>query len=199
MANMRHALLPALSSVVFSMCVAQTANASSDLALLDPWGSNAELTDGSHFFGQLHSKFEAGFNDQWSFSLANNGDASIDLSAVSLGKMSQLFGLTQLSLSATDSLGNNIGSVGSDGTFHLTGLSAGLPYKIAVAGTATGLFGGAYFGELAVNSDSPAAVPIGDSLPFFASALLMLGWKLKAKSKTSKDGRCNTYQLQLTA
>ncbi len=83
-----------------------------------------------------------------------------------------------LSFSLFDDEGNLLGSAGENGTLSNLALHAGEWYTLSVSAQIKGIFGSAYHGSLNV---TPSAVPLGDSLPFFASALGLLGLRYRKR------------------
>lgn len=82
-----------------------------------------------------------------------------------------------LTVSLFDEEGDLLGTAGENGTLSALGLAAGQWYTLAVSGKAVGMLGGIYHGNLSIESAAP--VPIGDTLPLFASALLVFGLRSK--------------------
>ena len=144
------------------------------LRLLQPSANaNSNLTNGTYQFGQFESSFSGNFTDNWRFSLAENSQVSLTVSALNLGN---LLGIKGLGLKLFDASNNLLGSITSANSLNLL-LAANTQYWFSVSGSARGIFGGAYLGTLKVST--PTAVPIGYSLPMFTAALLLLGWKLR--------------------
>lgn len=171
---------------------------------------NDELQNGTYDFVQIHSKVGKTFNDTWGFSLAQDTLASISIFDLELGT-SGAGALTQwqnhhqshgkkndswlnsgklldnkfLSFSLFDEDGNLLGSAGENGSLNNLALHAGEWYTLSVSAKINGLFGSAYHGTL---TTAPAAVPLGDSLPFFASGLglLALRYRKRLQPKRSK-------------
>lgn len=164
---------------------------------------NGELEAGSYLFGD-YNHAQKGFFDSWSFSLAETSDVTISLFDVALpggdgfltqdgtrgGKhqkswqqyFSALLDNKFLTASLFDQEGVLIGSLGENGMLSALGLESGNQYTLAVSGKAAGLMGGIYYGSLDVNQ--VAHVPLGDTLPLFGSALLVLA--LRARRKNEK-------------
>lgn len=144
---------------------------------------NTDLGTGSYDFAKTHDPET--FTDVWEFTLASNATVSVNLQDLVLGAggtgtldpsgfevtpgSSNLFDNKFLALNLFDGDGNLVGSTGEGGTLSNLSLLGGQLYTFTVSGKAAGLFGGAYHGSLDV-----AAVPLGEALPFFASALGVL-------------------------
>lgn len=162
---------------------------------------NRNLESGEYLFANLHETKNpnkgTSFFDEWSFTLANTSNVTVNLFDVELplgnigklfsddakyGKKSNAIGSLLdnkfLTVSLFDEEGTLLGTAGEDGTLSALGLTAGNWYTLAVSGKAAGLFGGLYHGSVAV-----AHAPIGDTLPLFASALVVAAWRLR-KNKT---------------
>ena len=144
---------------------------------------NRDLETGEYAFFAFHSPIGSGFFDDWSFSLADNANVSISLFDIEIplgfdfgvekdGKSSgtpYLFDSKFLTVSLFDGAGHLLGSTGEDGILEVSNLLAGEWYTLTVSGKVNGLLGAGYLGSLQI-----AEVPLGDSLPLFGSALLVL-------------------------
>ena len=164
---------------------------------------NKNLDAGEYEFAAIHESIgkKAGksFFDEWSFTLADSANVTInlfDLAIPSSGSFlypegwkgskksqSSLFSALLdnkfLTVSLFDDEGLLLGTAGENGTLSALGLAGGEWYTLTVSGKAAGLLGGAYVGSMDV-----APVPIGDTLPLFASALLVGAWRLRKTQKT---------------
>lgn len=169
---------------------------------------NDDLQSGTYDFVSMHEKTGKTFNDVWGFSLAKDATASIsvfdlELASSSVGtsllQAQQQHGNSQnshekkndswmsggklldnkfLSFSLFDEDGNLLGSAGENGTLSNLALHAGEWYTLSVSAQVKGMFGSVYNGSLNV---APAAVPLGDSLPFFASGLGLLALRYRKR------------------
>lgn len=159
----------------------------SDSALSQHDLMNSDLTAGSYEFANFNTP--GGFFDEWHFTLA--GDANVSFSLFDLEQpltgvplaplgrngsvsspisSSYLLDNKYLTVSLFDKSGLLLGTVGQNGLLSALGLHGGDDYTLAVSGRAAGLLGGVYHGNLNV-----APVPLGNTLPLFASALLVVG------------------------
>lgn len=163
---------------------------------------NDDLQTGTYDFAALHLNTGKTFNDVWGFSLAEDATASIsvfdlELASSSIGAPAlQQYGKSHgkkndsslsngklldnkfLAFSLFDEDGNLLGSAGENGTLNNLALHAGEWYTLSVSAQVKGLFGSAYHGTLDI---APAAVPLGDSLPFFASGLGLLALRYRKR------------------
>jgi hypothetical protein len=166
---------------------------------------NKQLEAGDYVFADMH-KSGKGFFDEWSFTLADAADVTVSLFDVTLpgiganflypeddkpGKghghgygwkehkptWTSLLDNKFLTVSLFDNEGTLLGTAGENGMLSALGLAAGQWYTLAVSGKAAGFFGGIYHGTLSIESASP--VPIGGTLPLFASALMVFGLRSK--------------------
>lgn len=153
---------------------------------------NSNLVAGTYEFAGFNTP--GGFFDEWHFTLAGDSkvsfslfDLEIPLSGsplLPLGRKksddshsnssSNLLDNKYLTVSLFDKAGVLLGTVGENGLLSALGLHGGEDYTLAVSGRAAGLLGGVYRGTLDV-----APVPLGDTLPLFASALLVFGLRAK--------------------
>jgi hypothetical protein len=167
---------------------------------------NRNLTDGDYAFAKLHTTDRSNFLDEWKFTLAENSDVSITvldlelpLSGSSHGDASDaakyfdkkhfdewchqnnsdmLLDNKFLTFSLFDHSGNLLGTAADGGTLSVQNLLAGEWYTLTVSAKINGIFGSAYHGNVEVE-----AVPLGDSLPLFSSALLLLA--IRARKRIS--------------
>lgn len=168
--------------------------------VVDGHWKNVSLSSGSYSFADYHAPGQS-FFDSWSFSLAQTSDVVVNLfdlltpeagpnylvpnqnglfhrSEHSVNDLVQsLLDNKYLTVSLFDADGNLMGTAGENGMLSAFGLGAGEEYTLGVSGKAVGLLGGLYHGTL--NVQNAPAVPLGDSLPLFASALLVLGLRSK--------------------
>ncbi len=152
---------------------------------------NQGLSSGEYLFANLHGvslgKKGYGFFDEWSFTLSESANVTISLfdDVVPLFPGNPAYGSQStgsgnlldnkfLTVSLFDANGALLGTAGEQGTLSALGLVAGDWYTLTVSGKTAGLLGGLYHGSLAV-----APVPIGDSLPLFASALTLAAFRLR--------------------
>jgi len=143
--------------------------------LLPTANANVDLSSGNYMFGQFHSSFSPNFSDAWTFSLVQDSKVTLQFFDAALGpKLGKLLNADQLSLSVFDNSHNLLGSANSHGLLNLE-LSGAVNYSLAVSGVSTGMLGGFYLGSMQVSP--PAAVPLGDTLPMYLSALLVFGWR----------------------
>jgi hypothetical protein len=84
-----------------------------------------------------------------------------------------------LTFSLFDSNDNLLGSSGENGSLTGLNLIAGEWYTLTVSGKVAGLFGSFYYGKLSV--EPVQAVPLGDTLPLFGSALALLALRARKK------------------
>lgn len=165
------------------------------------WNGSSSLTSGDYTFADYHRPGKS-FFDQWSFSLAETSDVVVSLFDLLIPNSgsdnllpqrngfshkfehSETKNLTKslldnkyLTVSLFDGQGNLLGTTGENGTLSAFHLAGGEWYTLGVSGKAVGLVGGLYYGNL--NVQSAPAVPIGDTLPLFASALVVLGLRSK--------------------
>ena len=100
----------------------------------------------------------------------------------------KLFDNKFLSFSLFDEDGNLVGSAGENGVLSNLALQGGEWYTLAVSAQVKGMFGSAYHGTLGVTAleSTPSAVPLGDSLPFFASSLGLLGLRFRKNLKLQR-------------
>lgn len=155
---------------------------------------NKNLDEGEYDFLGLHHKQGKSFVDEWKFTLADTSNVVISLEdyELSLGNAYTSKGKKHssgylvdnklLTFSLFDANDNLLGTAGEDGTVSALGLDAGVWYTIVVSAKVNGVFGSAYHGTLAV---SPAVVPLTDTLPFFASAMLVLAGAKRRKSNAA--------------
>lgn len=170
---------------------------------------NDDLQAGTYDFAEMHLNTGKTFNDVWGFSLAKDATASISLFDLELASSNvgtspavsalQQYGIPQsghgkknetwlssgklldnkfLAFSLFDEDGNLLGSAGENGTLSNLALHAGEWYTLSVSAQVKGMFGSVYHGSLNV---APAAVPLGDSLPFFASGLGLLALRYRKR------------------
>jgi len=165
---------------------------------------NKNLNEGEYDFAGLHSKLGSTFSDEWSFTLADTSNVVINVTDIfqSLGggiKSLSSFGFGDshhgknqskpssstalldnkfLTFSLFDDEDHLLGTAGEGGSISALGLAAGEWYTITVSAKVNGIFGSAYRGSLDV---TPTAVPLGDSLPMFASALLLMTIRTKKR------------------
>lgn len=166
---------------------------------------NDDLQIGTYDFAQVHLNTGKSFSDIWGFSLAEDATASISVFDLELASSSfsapalqylqqdkknhgkkadswltggKLLDNKFLSFSLFDEDGNLVGSAGENGTLSNLALHAGEWYTLSVSAQVKGLFGSAYHGSLNL---APAAVPLGDSLPFFASGLGLLALRYRKR------------------
>lgn len=151
---------------------------------------NKNLDAGEYDFVGLHGKQGKTFADEWKFTLADTADVAISLTdySMSFGGISYLsddkkgrkhknssgsFLLDNkfLTFSLFDADDHLLGTAGENGTITALGLEAGEWYTVTVSAKVNGVFGSAYRGALTV---APTAVPLGDTLPFFGTALVAL-------------------------
>jgi len=175
--------------------------------LSDKARKNQDLETGDYAFADIHKSGRT-FLDEWSFTLADSADITVSLFDFTLPGMGSnfLYQDTQhqnsghgkpsykdkshghnvfkslldnkyLTVSLFDEEGSLLGTAGENGTLSALGLAAGQWYTLAVSGKAVGMLGGIYHGNLSIESAAP--VPIGDTLPLFASALLVFGLRSK--------------------
>lgn len=175
-------------------------NGAGVLSTHDQKNSNLEI--GSYDFVQMHTKTGKTFTDLWGFSLASDETASIsifdlelssDNSSPTLQEFGKKYGATStssklldnkfLSFNLFDADGNLVGSAGENGTLSNLALHGGEWYTLSVSAQIKGIFGSAYHGVLDV---APSAVPLGDSLPFFASALGVLGLRYRKRLQLNR-------------
>jgi hypothetical protein len=151
---------------------------SGGLSLLSPVpNANTNLAQGNYQFGQFESSFSPTFSDKWTFSLAGSSQVKLSVSDQELGGgFFNLLNLTNLKLELFDSSNKSLGSIKDNQSLNLLVAAPG-QYAFLVTGSARGILGGLYLGNLEV-----APVPIGDSLPFLTAALLMLGWQFKSRA-----------------
>lgn len=170
---------------------------------------NKNLDAGEYTFAAIHESNgkSAGksFFDEWSFTLADSGNVTINLFDLALpggenplypnnwngGKyhkelFSSLLDNKFLTVSLFDQEGLLLGTAGENGTLSALGLTGGNWYTLTVSGKAAGLLGGIYYGSMDV-----APVPIGDTLPLFASALLVGAWRLRKNQGAKKQQDTN--------
>jgi len=171
---------------------------------------NKNLGAGAYDFADIHKSGKS-FLDEWSFTLADAGNVTVNLFDVTLPSIGSTF-LSQgdsgankngwdkndhgkshyssvftsnlldnkfLTVSLFDHDGTLLGTAGENGTLSVLGLAANEWYTVTVSGKAAGLLGGVYQGDVNV-----APVPLGDSLPLFASAFAILALR-KRKSRTA--------------
>ena len=153
---------------------------------------NKYLGTGDYEFADLHKSGKS-FLDEWSFTLADAGNVTINLFDLTLpgtgttyllqdgdhnkhGKtdFSNLLDNKFLTVSLFDHAGSLLGTAGENGTLSVLGLAANEWYTLAVSGKAVGLLGGVYHGDLSV-----APVPLGDTLPLLGSALAVLALRTR--------------------
>ena len=168
--------------------------------LSDKARKNQDLETGDYAFADIHKSGRT-FLDEWSFTLADSADITVSLFDFTLpgmgsnflyqdGEKSGFNGKSHghnifkslldnkyLTVSLFDEEGSLLGTAGENGTLSALGLAAGQWYTLAVSGKAVGMLGGIYHGNLSIESAAP--VPIGDTLPLFASALLVFGLRSK--------------------
>lgn len=162
---------------------------------------NSDLTSGSYAFANIHLSGKS-FFDEWTFSVATTSNIEVSLFDLLLPNgdsdylLPQQYGLSHkyehqdpkhlmkslldnkfLTVSLFDNDGNLLGTAGENGMLSALSLAAGEWYTLGVSGKAVGLIGGVYYGNL--NVQSVSQVPIGDTLPLFTSALLVLGLRSK--------------------
>lgn len=143
------------------------------LNFLSPTG-NVNLAQGTYQFGQFESSFNPTFADKWTFSLAGASQVKLTLSDQDpSGSFSNLLDITNLKLELFDQNNQSLGSLTKNAPLNIQ-LAANGQYSFLVSGKARGILGGFYYGKMEV-----APVPIGDSLPMFTAALLMLGWQFR--------------------
>jgi len=149
---------------------------------LSPVGANTGLETGMVSFGQFASSFDGEFSDRWTFSLAEDSKVKVTLSEFELGGRFNLLDIDALKFEVFDSSNNSLGSIGTGNSLKLF-LAANNPYSFVVSGIASGMLGGFYFGSLQICAEcaAPTPVPLGDGLPFFAAALLFLGWQMQRR------------------
>jgi hypothetical protein len=164
---------------VKSCCIKGRENVNSFSLLSSSANANVNLAKGNYQFGQFESSFSRGFADLWTFSLAGPSEVKLSLTDIDLGFASSLLNISNLKLELFDQDNKSLGSIGNSPSLNLL-LAASGRYSFLVSGSATGRLGGLYSGKLEV-----APVPIGDSLPFFTAALLVLGWQIRARSHGS--------------
>ena len=141
--------------------------------------ANVNLAKGNYQFGQFESSFSRGFSDSWTFSLAGPSEVKLSLTDINLGFAASLLNIDNLKLELFDQTHKSLGSITDCLSLNVLLAGSG-SYSFLVSGSATGKLGGLYSGKLEV-----APVPIGDSLPFFTAALLVLGWQIRARSQGS--------------
>jgi len=148
-----------------------------DLEILHQKDSkNRNLDAGEYAFFGLHAAGTHGFFDDWSFTLDQNSGISISLLDIeiplpgSVQGYSNLFDSKYLSVNLFNGAGQLLGSTGENGVLEVNNLLAGEWYTLTVSGKVNGLLGSAYFGTMLVGTE----IPLGDSLPLFASALVVL-------------------------
>jgi|GEM_PF-6895013 len=165
---------------------------------------NTNLDVGDYDFARVHAGYSSTFLDEWKFSLAETSDVSITLYDLAFpggssddiflsqgdghdGKrghnyaypqISQLLDNQYLTFSLFDHNGSLLGSAGENDTLTALNLVAGEWYTLTVSAKVDGYLGSFYSGTLSVEP-----VPLGDSLPLFGSALLMLAIRRKQQSK----------------
>lgn len=154
---------------------------------------NKNLGEGEYDFIGLHSKLGSTYADEWKFTLAETSDVAISLTDLvqSLGSFTAwaddfgdkhshrhhkpssnyLLDNKFLTFSLFDDQDNLLGSAGEGGSINALGLAAGQWYTITVSAKVNGIFGSVYRGSLDV---APTAVPLGGTLPMFASALVLM-------------------------
>lgn len=170
---------------------------------------NGNLEAGSYAFGDFN-RSNKGFSDNWTFSMAEAGDVTISLFDFVLppelqsilqrmgghgkhhGKKSHAMNQSMpfspfldnsfLTASLFDENGNLLSTIGENGIMTLTGLQANSWYTLAVSGTAVGKFGGLYYGSVEMT-----AVPLGDTLPLFGSALIVLAVARRRSAASKAD------------
>jgi hypothetical protein len=162
-----------------------TNHSNSELRLLSPIAnSNNNLAQGTYQFGQFESSFNRTFADRWTFTLEKNGGVSLSVFNQDPGGLySGLVNATNLQLQLFDGSNKFLGSIDSNHALSLS-LLANTQYSFVVSGAARGLLGGFYLGKLDIGAPV-AAVPIGDALPMFTAALLLLGWQFRVRSVRS--------------
>jgi hypothetical protein len=167
--------------LVRSACCTQQKEIINSSSLLSPSANaNLNLAKGDYQFGQFESSFGGAFADSWTFSLAAPGQIKLSLTDSGLGFASSLLNIDNLKLELFDQDHKSLGSVADSLSLNVL-LAANSRYSFLVSGTANGKLGGLYAGKLAVTAVAP--VPIGDSLPFFAAALFVLGWQIRTRSQ----------------
>lgn len=153
-----------------------------DLLHPNDW-KNRDLESGKYAFLNFHGPHGSGFFDDWRFTLGQDSNVSISLLDLVIPARGgdayeyknggqgdlPLFDSKYLTVSLFNGTGQLLGSTGENGILEVTNLLAGEWYTIAVSGKVNGLIGSGYFGSLVATE-----VPLGDSLPLFGSALLVL-------------------------
>jgi hypothetical protein len=162
---------------------------------------NDELQSGNYDFGQVHIRTGKTFNDVWGFSFAEDTTASLSVYDLEVptsgGALTQsqnhqsskksysslytgkLLDNKFLSFSLFDGNGNLLGSAGEDASLTNLALHAGEWYTLSVSAQVNGLLGSVYHGTLSTLATTPNEVPLGDSLPFFASGLGLLALRYR--------------------
>lgn len=166
---------------------------------------NKHLGDGEYGFVGLHTQLGSTFSDEWKFTLADTSNVVISLADLAFplggdiksladdfsGDRSHQHGHHRhsssnalldnkfLTFSLFDSQDHLLGSAGEGGSISALGLAGGQWYTLMVSAKVNGIFGSVYRGTLDITQ--PTAVPLGDSLPMFASALLVM--MIRAKKR----------------
>jgi hypothetical protein len=167
---------------------------------------NKNLGEGEYDFIGLHSKLGSTYADEWKFTVADTSDVVISLTDLvqSLGSFaawSDDFGGNHshhghhksnktsssnylldnkfLTFSLFDDEDHLLGTAGEGGSISALGLAAGQWYTVTVSAKVNGIFGSAYRGSLSV---APTAVPLGGTLPMFASALVLMTIRRKRQT-----------------
>lgn len=164
--------------------------------------SNRDLVVGDYAFAQLHE--QGSFFDEWKFSLAEDSTVSISLFDLEIptgsaqlaasfsksfdehcggGSSGMLLDNKYLTFSLFDAAGNLLGASGEDSTLGGLSLAGGQWYTLTVSGKVNGAFGSAYYGDVSVQP-----VPLGDTLPLFGSALVMLAMRVRRREKAIPAG-----------
>jgi hypothetical protein len=172
---------------------------------------NRNLQEGDYGFASTHGTRTSSFLDEWKFTLAQDSDVTINLFdlEVPLGHSTpresyipaqqkggkyysqnthgwqqrsnsgKLLDNKYLTFSLFDHNGTLLGTAGEGGSLTALDLLAGEWYTLTVSAKVNGIFGSAYYGNLDINNVSE--VPLGDSLPLFGSALLVLAIRGRKK------------------
>jgi hypothetical protein len=152
---------------------------------------NKDLEAGDYAFAATHDKHPSSYFDIWKFTLAEDSNVSISLTDIEVplngalpaafsgdkhsnpeqycSEYGMLLDSKYLTFSLFDKGGNLLGAAGEDGTLTALNLLAGEWYTLTVSAKVGGIFGSAYHGSMEVQP-----VPLGDTLPLFGSALLVL-------------------------
>jgi hypothetical protein len=165
---------------------------------------NRNLEEGEYSFAGTEKHYGSTFLDEWKFTVAENSDVAISIFDVEVpvggslpdnfsastksgghhGNSGMLLDNKFLTFSLFDNAGNLLGTAGEDGTLSVLNLLAGQWYTLTVSAKVNGMFGSAYYGTMEVVNP----VPLGDSLPLFGSALLVLAVRNR-KNLIGKFGR----------